>query len=448
MAVEKDWLRNFQNLDQSRPNLRRRLRLILFVSLFIMMALSGLALRRAKELQTESLLYEPDPIITEPSMRENPETKDRPTKASGKIDYGESFYDLLKAFGVGDAEVLTMVEASRKAFNLRNIKAGQPYEITFDGEGEPTRFDYEMDDQRLLVVSRQPGGWSARIDPIEYEIRERVVGGEIQDSLYLSLMDACQSTALANDLADIFAWDIDFALDLRKGDAYGILYQERWRGDRYVGPGRILAAQIINQGETYSAVYYQDGAGDGDYYDSDGRSLQKQFLKSPLRFKYISSSFSRNRLHPVLKIRVPHLGVDYAAPYGTPVRAAADGRVIYKGRNGGMGNMIKTRHNGIYATAYGHLSRYAKGLSVGKSVRQGEIIGYVGSTGLSTGPHLHYSFYKNGKLINPMREKNSRAKSIAPSELPQFKTWARRLLERLQPPEDGKITAAIDRSGI
>jgi len=149
-----------------------------------------------------------------------------------------------------------------------------------------------------------------------------------------------------------------------------------------------------------------------------------------------------------LKVRTPHLGVDYAAPYGTPVSAAADGRVIFKGRNGGMGNMIKIRHNGIYATAYGHLLHYADGLEVGKPIKQGEIIGYVGSTGLSTGPHLHYSFYKNGKLINPMQEQNPRAKSITPSELPKFEAVVRKLLDRMQPPQNKKMTASIDRTGI
>jgi murein DD-endopeptidase MepM/ murein hydrolase activator NlpD len=448
MTVGKERLSSLKNLDQSIRNRRRHRQLILIASLFTLTALGGLALLEANPPKPEALLGNPEPMVAKSSTDELHQTQDRPTTASGKIETGESFYDLMKSFNMADAEILTMANVSRKKFSLRRIKSGQPYEIAFNQNGEPARFECEIDDHRLLIVDRQNDGWSAKIDPIEYEIRERMVEGLIQDSLYLSLVDACQSTVLAVDLADIFAWDIDFSLDLRKGDAYSILYQERWRGDRYVGPGRILAAQVINQGETYSAVYYEDGTGDGDYYDPDGRSLQKQFLKSPLRFKYISSYFSKSRLHPILKIRRPHLGVDYAAPYGTPVRASADGRVIYKGRNGGMGNMIKIRHNGIYATAYGHLSRYARKLKVGKSIKQGEIIGYVGSTGLSTGPHLHYAFYKNGKLINPMREQNPRVKSIPPSELPQFKALAERVLERVQPHESEKTAASVDRPGM
>ena len=445
--MDRDQLRNIQDQDQFKRNRRRHRRILLVLSVLIASVPAGLSLRETTEPRTEPLLNRSEPVNAALSNADEPGAEDRPATASGEIEVKEPFYDLMKRLGAEDAEILNMAQASRKAFDLHMIKAGQAYEIRFDADGSPARFEYEIDDQRLLILSRSSGEWSAEIETIEYQVWERVVKGVIKDSLYLSLMEACQTTALAINLADIFAWDIDFSLDLRPGDAYGILYQERWRGDRLIGPGRILAVQIINQGDTYSAVYYKDDSGEGDYYDSAGRSLQKQFLKSPLRFKHISSYFSKNRLHPVLKIQRPHLGVDYAAPYGTPVRTAADGRVVYKGRDGHMGNMIKIRHNGIYSTAYGHLSRYAKGLGVGRSVKQGEIIGYVGSTGLSTGPHLHYSFYKHGKLINPLREKNPRAKSIPSSEHPKFEASTRRFLERAQPSENEKITAAIDRPG-
>lgn len=443
--MEKDRLGVIQKPNRSSRDRKSRRRFVLIASVVVATVLAGLSLRETTESGTEAVSNGSKPTQVKPPAEEESKPKREPV--SGEIEVGESFYDLMKNSGVEDADILKMSGASRKAFNLRKIRAGRAYEVRLDPDGIPSRFEYEIDDQRLLVLTRSSEEWSARIDPIEYRFRERVVKGVIKDSLYLSLVDACQSMALAIKLADIFAWDIDFALDLRPGDAYGILYQERWRGDRLVGPGRILAAEIVNQGETYSAIYYADGSGDGDYYDSDGRSLQKQFLKSPLRFKYISSYFSRSRLHPILKIRRPHLGVDYAAPYGTPVRASADGRVTFKGRNGGMGRMIKIRHNRIYATAYGHLSRYARGLTVGQSVRQGEIIGFVGSTGLSTGPHLHYSFFKYGKQMNPLRERNPRAKSIAPSALPAFKVMSRGFLERTRPSESDTVTAVVDRPG-
>jgi murein DD-endopeptidase MepM/ murein hydrolase activator NlpD len=363
---------------------------------------------------------------------------------SGQIKSGESFYDLMIKNGVSDKEVLAIAASSRKVFNLRKIKAGRPYKIILGTDGKPITFEYQIDNHKELIISQQPNGWSSQINTVEYQIREKVVQGVIQDSLYLSLLEICASSVLAINLADIFAWDIDFGLDLRKGDSFGILYEERWRDGHYIGPGKILATRFINQGKPFDAVYYKDRNGNTDFYDINGHSLQKQFLKSPLQFKYISSYFSRNRLHPILKIRRPHLGVDYAAPRGTPVRAAAEGRIVFKGRKGGMGKMIKIRHSSIYTTAYGHLSRYAKGLKTRKFVKQGEIIGYVGSTGLSTGPHLHYSFYRNGKLIDPTKIKNPRAKSVNSKDLSEFKLIAGRYLERVEPPSYEKLTVSVD----
>jgi murein DD-endopeptidase MepM/ murein hydrolase activator NlpD len=437
------WIGKRESSDPSQQDRRPRFRFIRWLPAVLLLSAGGLGVPSMLEF----LRGLSEPIVAENADEAAPTPEEAPVVESGEIESGESFYDLMKKFGTEDAEILSMTQAARPVFDLKRIMAGRSYRVAMRGEKNPVGFEYEIDDGRQLVLSGLIGNWTARIDPIEYQMRERVVRGVIEDSLYLSLVDACQSTVLAVNLADIFAWDIDFALDLRKGDAYGILYQERWRDDRYIGPGRILAAQVINRGETYSAVYYDGDPGGDDYYDSDGRSLQKQFLKSPLRFKYISSYFSKNRLHPILKIHRPHLGVDYAAPYGTPVRASADGRVIYKGRNGGMGQMIKIRHNRIYTTAYGHLSRYARHLKVGKSVRQGEIIGYVGSTGLSTGPHLHYSFYKYGRLINPMREENPRAKSVPSPKLARFEALAHKRLERVRPPEYDKVTASVNRPG-
>ena len=360
----------------------------------------------------------------------------------GEIEPGEAFYDIMTAHGVGDAEVLMMAQVSRKVFDLRKIRGGKSYELLYDNKNVLVEFTYEMSDKRLLRIEKKEAEWTAAIEDIHYEITERIVHGVITNSLYLSLKEACENPDLSVELADIYAWDIDFSLDLRKGDRFGILYEQRWKNGEYAGPGKIIASHFINQGNTYDAVYYTDRSGYGAYYDGDGKSLQKQFLKSPLRFKYISSSFSNNRLHPILKIRRPHLGVDYAAPYRTPVRAAADGRVIFIGRKGGMGKLIKIRHNSSYTTAYGHLSRYAKGLKVRKTVKQGQIIGYVGSTGLSTGPHLHYSFYKKGKLVNPMRIRNPRATKVPGEELPRFKQLAAEVLRPLEPhPFERVITA-------
>ena len=365
-----------------------------------------------------------------------------PSVHSGYVDSGQSFYDLITENGGSDADVIEMARRARPVFHLKKIRAGRAYEITPGPDGSPERFTYEVDSRQRFILERKGKDWSAWMETIEYQIRTKLVQGVIENSLYLSLEKACEDPGLAVQLADIYAWDIDFAVDLRAGDAYGILYEQRWHDGRYVGPGRILAARFYNQGDAYDAVYYEDPHGNSDYYDGHGESLQKQFLKSPLRFKYISSYFSRNRMHPILKIRRPHLGVDYAAPYGTPVRAAADGRVVFVGRNGGMGKMIKIRHNGTYSTAYGHLSRYAKKMRSGRTVTQGEIIGFVGSTGLSTGPHLHYSFFQNGRLIDPMRIRNPKARPVPAGDLHAFKKTAHDLLETVDPPRSEPIRSA------
>jgi murein DD-endopeptidase MepM/ murein hydrolase activator NlpD len=360
---------------------------------------------------------------------------------SGEVVSGESFYDLMKGHGVSDLDIMDMSASAKPVYDLRKIRSGYAYNLELDLTDLPIRFEYEISSDRKLVLNKAHNQWSAEVVHLEFDLIEDRVQGVIKSSLYLSLVDACGDTGLAVELADIFAWDIDFALDLREGDRFGILYEKRWHDGQFKGRGRILAARFVNDGRTFDAVYDGEQAA---YFDSEGKSLQKQFLKSPLRFKYISSYFSRNRLHPILKIRRPHLGVDYAAPYGTPVRASADGRVDYVGWNGGMGKMIKIRHNAVYSTAYGHLSRYARGMKRNKTVRQGDIIAYVGSTGISTGPHLHYSFYKNGKLMDPLDIKNPRTTGIPEHERDQYKKKAGRLLESINPPAFEQVTVATE----
>ena len=367
-----------------------------------------------------------------------------PSPIEGKIKSGESFFDLMKKYQMDDSDILEMASSGNKVYKLRKIRIGNPYQIIFDGEKNIQTFKYQIDDHQNLWIKRNTHQWTSEIESIRYQIREKLAEGVIQDSLYVSLTRTCALTSLAIGLEEIFSWDIDFGLDLRKGDSFSILYEERWQGDRYFGPGKILAARLVNKGKAFEGVYFEDHHGVGAYYNSEGDSLQKQFLKSPLIYKYISSHFSRNRLHPILKIRKPHLGVDYAAPYGTPVRATADGRVVFKGRKGGMGKMIKIRHNQSFGTAYGHLSRYKKGIRVNKRVKQGEIIGFVGSTGLSTGPHLHYSFFQNGKLVNPLRVKNPRSRSVFPSDFPKFKPLAQDRLKQIYPKPKHEITTFIN----
>ncbi|HDH50186.1 MAG TPA: M23 family metallopeptidase, partial [Nitrospirae bacterium] len=225
---------------------------------------------------------------------------------------------------------------------------------------------------------------------------------------------------LALELSDIYAWDIDFLTDIRNGDTVKIMVEELWSGEVFRGFGNILAAEFLNNGQMHYAFRFEHD-GYADYYDDNGRSLRKTLLKSPLKFTHISSHFSRKRFHPILRIYRPHLGVDYAAPAGTPVSAAGGGTVLFAGYKGQNGKMVKIRHSGGFETYYGHLSRIPKRVRKGRKISQGDIIGYVGSTGLATGPHLDYRIRQNGKFVNPLKIRLPRGKAVPKSLMAEFK---------------------------
>ncbi|HEX9759246.1 MAG TPA: peptidoglycan DD-metalloendopeptidase family protein [Nitrospiria bacterium] len=360
----------------------------------------------------------------------------------GQVLPGETFFDLMKKHQFSDQEIHTMNSLSQKVFNLKKIKKGSPYTVFLNENGEVTQFELDIDGEKNFSLKRDANHWMASVEKTPYDLRKNIAQGDIQNSLYLSLDEACALTSLAASLEEIFSWDINFGTDLREGDTYSILYEERWRKGLFVGPGKVLAARFENQGKTFEAVFFEGRNGDKGYFDPNGNSLQRKFLKSPLRFKTISSPFSKNRLHPILKIRKPHLGIDFAAPYGTPVRSSADGLVVFKGKNGGMGKMIKIRHNQTFSSAYGHLSRYSKKIEIGRSIKQGEVLGYVGSSGLATAPHLHYSFYQKGRLVNPLNIKNPNVRFLSPSELDEFKKRARNFLYQIAPSPARIFTAS------
>ena len=233
------------------------------------------------------------------------------------------------------------------------------------------------------------------------------------------------------ELAQIFGWDIDFALELREGDQFHVIYEEQYLDGEKLRNGPILAAEFINRGNLYKAVRYTDKEGDTSYYDTEGNAKRRAFIRTPVKFSRISSRFTRKRWHPVLKRWRSHKGVDYAAPRGTPVKATGNGKVVFRGNKGGYGNVIFLRHGGKYTTVYGHLSRFAKGLKNGKAVKQGQIIGYVGSTGLATGPHLHYEFRVHGKHQNPLTIKLPKTIRLPKREQARFKKSTAPLMAQL-----------------
>ncbi|MGE4299602.1 MAG: peptidoglycan DD-metalloendopeptidase family protein [Desulfovibrionaceae bacterium] len=319
------------------------------------------------------------------------------------------------------SEIHDLSQACGKTYPLSRIRAGQPYAVVLQ-DGAFTEFAYEIDADTRLVAQKSEDGFCAATEPIEYEVRHELVQGMVSSSLYEAVRDKGEGAELAIELFNIFAWEIDFVRDIRSGDTFKVYFEKRYRDGEFAGYGRILAAEFVNQGEAYQGFRFEDADGRPGFYTADGQNLRKAFLKAPLDFSRISSGYSHSRLHPVLGIRRPHHGVDYAAPIGTPVKASADGVVTRVSRTREAGKFINIRHPNGYVSGYLHLNGYAKGIKSGAKVRQGQVIGYVGKTGLATGPHLDYRIAINGRLVNPASIKNTRAKSLTKDQLARFAT--------------------------
>lgn len=344
------------------------------------------------------------------SAKANAETTPHPQVVELKIKKNDTIFSLLSSFQVSPDRIDEIVWASQDIYNLRTIKAGSNIKF-FLNNSEFKALKLPMDDSNYLVIELKPfnasieerqNKFSARKEPIPYETNVKVAAGTIKNSLYEDGLSSGLSPDIVMNLSDVFAWEIDFASDIKQGDNFRVLYETKYLEGRLAKNGRILAAQFENNGKLFHAVYFTDKDGKGGYYDLNGRSLAKQFLKSPLNYRRISSYFSKKRFHPILKTYRPHHGIDYSAQKGTPVAAIGDGRVEFIGWKGDYGKLIVIRHNEAYSTAYGHLNSFANKLKKGSSVKQGQVIAYVGSTGLATGPHLHYEFRKNNRFVNPL----------------------------------------------
>ncbi len=335
-------------------------------------------------------------------------------------------------------EVHQLVETARSTYDLSRVAVGRPFALALGSDGELRAFTYGIDDLQTLRVIRRGEALAAEVLTRTYDTRTAVVAGRIDSSLFATIADVGEHPQLAFDLSEIFAWDIDFNTEIQGGDGFRVAVEKLSLDDRFVRYGRILAARFDRGDRTLHAVRYE-GTGGAGYYDLDGTPLRKAFLRSPLRFTRISSRFSHSRLHPILKKRRPHLGIDYAAPRGTPVNASADGVVTFAGRQGGFGRLVRLRHANGYETMYGHLSRIH--VRRGQRVSQGDRIGAVGSTGLSTGPHLDYRMKLNGRYVNPLQIQVPPAEPLSDSERPAFAEARRRQLPLLEEPLDDPTLA-------
>ena len=347
---------------------------------------------------------------------------------TGEIKKGETLSDIFKKYKLNIGELHEMRQASADVHKLRSLHPGRSYKFVLAEDERIDSFVYGIDDDSFLNIRRTDEGYHAEKVPINYEKRTMRIGGTIKGNLIASMEGGAGNLLLSLKLSDIFAWDIDFNTDLRNSDSFKIVVEGLFLNGNFKKYGDILAAEFVNDGDVYRAYAFEQN-GKIAYYDEVGTPLRKAFLKAPLSFRYISSSFSSGRYHPILKIYRPHHGLDYAAATGTPVSAIGDGTVLFAGHQGAYGNLIILRHRNGYKTYYGHLSNLGKGIKTGVQVDQGRVIGYVGATGLATGPHLHYEMRNGDRPVNPVSVKAQPGTPISKEMLLAF----RQVRDRMDP---------------
>jgi murein DD-endopeptidase MepM/ murein hydrolase activator NlpD len=360
------------------------------------------------------------------------------------IPRGANLAVLLKEKGFDNRQIHDLKESAKPVYDLARIISGHELRLYTRQDGPWQGLEYDIDETRYVAVRNEPGGITAAIKSYPFEVRPALVYGIIESSPIAAMNKVGEDDILALELAErCFGWDIDFYTDLRKDDTFRILVEKKYLNGRFSGYRNILAAEFVNDGTVFQAFrYVYPDTGEADYFDETGFSKRKEFLKSPFKFSArITSRFSSSRRHPILKIYRPHYGVDYAAPIGTPVQATADGTVTFAGWNGGSGRMVRLRHKNSYETLYLHLSRLGPGIRKGASVRGGDVVGYVGSSGESTGPHLDYRIYYHGSPVNPLSQKFKPAEPVRKEYLESYSQSARRLRLILDAP--AAIEAAV-----
>ena len=321
----------------------------------------------------------------------------------GHIQKNMTLGDVLTAYNLPQEMVQQLVAVTKPIYNLKRLIVGNRFELEKLPDGTLKMFSYAVDLDKYVEVSLTDQGYKAEMKPFAYSTRRELIAGTIRGSLFQTLNELDEGDELALEMAETFSYDIDFNTELQPGDHFKVAVEKQHRDDGgFVKYGRILAAEFSNKGKVYSAFRFTDSEGRSEFYDAAGRALRRDLLKSPLKFSRVSSKFSRRRFHPVLGVFRPHLGVDYSAPTGTPIYAAGSGRVAVAGWKNGFGKFIQIQHGSEFSTMYGHLSRFAASLQAGEKVQQGQLIGYVGATGLATGPHLDYRIARKGVFVNPL----------------------------------------------
>jgi murein DD-endopeptidase MepM/ murein hydrolase activator NlpD len=429
------------------------------VPIFIKSAVPGLSTRAASILQVALVLL----VAVLASVPRTPEPEQSvaaaaaqpaaPTPAAAPqeaniafstievvVNRNDTMDRLFRRFELNLADLATLRGLPELRSQLDRLKPGELLRLMHRG-GELVGLERKLSDSETLKVTRDANGFSSDVLENPLEIHTRTASATIESSLFQAAADASLDDRVAFELAEIFQYDIDFVLDIQSGDRFTVVYEEVFQDGEPLRTGRILAAKFINEGREYRAVRYADAQNNADYFTPDGRSLRKAFIRAPVQFSRISSRFNPSRRHPVLNTIRAHRGVDYAAPVGTPVRAAGDGRVRFAGRQGGYGNVIELEHGSGVVTVYGHLSRFASRLHRGQRVDLGQVIGYVGKTGLATGPHLHYEYRVRGVHKNPQTVALPDAEPIAAMERDRFLAATADLVNILDVPAGRMLVA-------
>ena len=347
------------------------------------------------------------------------------------IRRGDTIASILNRLDISDQDSTDFLQAARGSKAMRQLRPGKTIQVQTSAEGELLALRYVFGDEQLFLMEKTDDEFKMTEQPLELDSQIHMKSGEISTSLFAATDSAGIPNSIAMQLTEIFASEIDFYRDLRQGDRFTVVYETLSNSGKRAKTGRVLAVEFVNKGKSHQAIYFKASNGADGYYTPDGESLRKDFLLSPLAFSRVSSGFSQARYHPILKEWRAHKGIDYAAPTGTPVRATATGIVQFSGSQRGYGNLIVLKHNGKFETAYGHLSRFAGGLSKGKRVNQGDVIGYVGATGMATGPHLHYELRVDGLQRDPTKVALPTAPPITKRDLLAFQKQTQSLSARL-----------------
>lgn len=395
---------------------------------------------------TGQVLGQPPPLAMTAAPEIEPAVPVRVEEA--KVAPGSTLSKVLKDLNFEANDREAVLSALKPLLDPTRVAAGTLVRALFKGEADlANRLELKLSETKTLIAEARADAatpddttWNASMHEVPVTSTVAAYSGTVTSNLWSSAQVAGMDTQLVTQLAEVFAWQIDFNRALREGDKWRLTVERLYAAGKPIGYGELLAAEYVNAGTTYTAVRFDHDNGTGQFYAPDGSSLRRMFLKSPLKFGRITSGFSSKRFHPILKVNKAHLGIDYGAPIGTPIMAVGDGTVTFAQTHGGSGKMVKVRHNSIYETHYKHLNGYAKDLGVGTKVVMGQVIGYVGQTGLATGPHLHFEFHEGASVVDPAGMKFPTADPVPEDRLAEFKTKAEVMLGALPAWDEGLIS--------